>query len=264
MAILVPAPTGNGAADGDRLPWLSDVRPPQPKQALPLLPLAAAAAVLVAAGSFWLGSRGAIETPNGASPASTTVTLPEPPEPRAAQVERPRSPVPEVRQPAPAVVEPPRLQSLAVRHSTPRRRLLPGRDIQPHALARVVKQQTAAPVARPSGAERPSAPLATPTTPWPARVSDGANGRLVRIGTFTTPRQAKVGWTRLMRGYPAMRRLPAVVVAMASIRDGRTYYRLQMGTTSQAHSAVLCQRMRMVALSCVVYGVQPREDAIAL
>jgi hypothetical protein len=27
-----------------------------------------------------------------------------------------------------------------------------------------------------------------------------------------------------------------------------------MGTTSQAHSAVLCQRMRMIAQSCVVIG----------
>jgi hypothetical protein len=28
-----------------------------------------------------------------------------------------------------------------------------------------------------------------------------------------------------------------------------------MGTTSQAHSAVLCQRMRMIAQPCVVIGL---------
>ena len=36
---------------------------------------------------------------------------------------------------------------------------------------------------------------------------------------------------------------------------GRTYYRLQMGTTSQAHSEVLCQRMRVIGQSCIVVGL---------
>jgi hypothetical protein len=36
------------------------------------------------------------------------------------------------------------------------------------------------------------------------------------------------------------------------MRNGRTYYRLQFGTTSQAHSEVLCQRMKTIGQSCVV------------
>ena len=52
----------------------------------------------------------------------------------------------------------------------------------------------------------------------------------------------------------AVERLPALVVPVRSLRSGRVYYRLQMGTTSQAHSAVLCQRMRMNGQSCVVIG----------
>ena len=55
----------------------------------------------------------------------------------------------------------------------------------------------------------------------------------------------------------------ALVVAVRSLRTGRVYYRLQMGTTSQAHSAVLCQRMRMIAKSCVVIGAGkgPKQGA---
>ena len=77
----------------------------------------------------------------------------------------------------------------------------------------------------------------------------------MRVGTFYTRRQAKQGWARIVRVYPGMRRLRAVVVANPSLRNGRTFYRLQFGTTSQAHSAVLCQRMRVVGQSCVTVGL---------
>jgi hypothetical protein len=90
--------------------------------------------------------------------------------------------------------------------------------------------------------------------PWPVRVIEGASGRLVRIGAFATPHQAKRGWWAITRMNPALKRLPALVVPVQSLRNGQVYYRLQMGTTSQAHSAVLCQRMRMIAQSCVVIG----------
>jgi hypothetical protein len=76
----------------------------------------------------------------------------------------------------------------------------------------------------------------------------------VRIGAFVTPHQAKRGWWAITKINPALKHLPALVVPVQSQRNGRIYYRLQMGTTSQAHSAVLCQRMRMIAQSCVVIG----------
>jgi hypothetical protein len=96
------------------------------------------------------------------------------------------------------------------------------------------------------------APRPVKSGPWPVRVVDGASGRLVRVGAFRTARQAKKGWWAIVKVNPALKRLPALVVPVQSLRDGRTYYRLQMGTTSQAHSTVLCQRMRMIAQSCVV------------
>ena len=94
---------------------------------------------------------------------------------------------------------------------------------------------------------------------WPASVSANAYGRVARIGTFSSRRQAKKGWWAIVRHYPGMKRLKAVVAPVRSLRDGRTYYRLQFGTTSQAHSEVLCQRMRIIGQSCVVVGLPPRQ-----
>lgn len=90
---------------------------------------------------------------------------------------------------------------------------------------------------------------------WPATESSGASGRMVRIGTFASRAQAKKGWRAVMGIYPGMGAIPAAVVPVRSTRDGRTYYRLQMGTTSQAQSEILCQRMRIIGQSCVVIGL---------
>jgi hypothetical protein len=100
-----------------------------------------------------------------------------------------------------------------------------------------------------------------PLEPWPVRALDGASGRLVRVGTFATAHKAKKGWWAIVRMNPALKRLPALVVPVRSLRNGKVYYRLQMGSTSQAHSEVLCQRMRMIAQSCVVIGVSGGSEA---
>ena len=105
--------------------------------------------------------------------------------------------------------------------------------------------------------EAPEPLRAAPLEPWPVRVIDGAAGRLVRIGAFSSVHQAKRGWWAIVKVNPALKRLPALVVPVQSLRNGRAYYRLQMGTTSQAHSTVLCQRMRMIAEPCVVIGLVP-------
>jgi len=49
----------------------------------------------------------------------------------------------------------------------------------------------------------------------------------------------------MVRAYPAMTRLPAVVRPDRNSK-GRIFYRFRVGTTSQAHSEVLCQRMQRV------------------
>ena len=105
--------------------------------------------------------------------------------------------------------------------------------------------------AQPSAATKTTAAPALHTS-WE---SAGASGRMVRIGTYPTRHQAKRAWTKLVKIYPGMRRLRAVSTDIPSLRNGRTYYRLQFGTTSQAHSEVLCQRMRTIGQSCVVVDV---------
>jgi len=89
---------------------------------------------------------------------------------------------------------------------------------------------------------------------WPAQIIEGALGRLVRIGRFTTPGEAEKGWATVLRQYPGMQRLPSVAVPIKSLRDGHTYYRLQVGTSSQAHSKVVCERVRDMDQSCAVIG----------
>jgi len=96
---------------------------------------------------------------------------------------------------------------------------------------------------------------------WPARYSAGATGRVVQIGAFGTRLQAKIGWKHMARAYPGVRRLPAVVVEARNSR-GRPFYRFQLGTTSQAHSEVLCQRMERIRFSCAVVGLPGEKRAV--
>jgi hypothetical protein len=222
------------AAAPDRLPWLSDepaARPPRGRSGA--LAAACAAILVVGAGAFWMGARSADELPVPVRPeASATIRLPAA---RPAQL----SPAPQVEpivgSPIPIVEDEPRVQHAPVRAA---------KAHKPH--------QKAEPAAKPVVIAKAGPPLLH--VPWPVRIIDGASGRLVRIGAFISPHEAKRGWWAITRVNPAIAHLPALVVPVQSLRNGQVYYRLQMGTTSQAHSAVLCQRMRMIAQSCVVIG----------
>lgn len=238
----------------DRLPWLADEPPPRTRRSAKDVAVSAvAAALLVAGASYWMGANSwqqpAPES-GGRTPA-TTVTLPaaKPAQPAQPQVAITRAPEvePIVAPPMPVIDVPP-----PVRRSTPPAQAAPRATEAPEQNESAEGAETA---------EKPAEPKVDPLQPWPARVIDGSSGRLVRIGTFSTSRQAKKGWWAIMRMNPALKRLPALVVPVRSLRNGRVYYRLQMGTTSQAHSEVLCQRMRMIAQSCVVIAVADRGAA---
>jgi hypothetical protein len=58
----------------------------------------------------------------------------------------------------------------------------------------------------------------------------------------------------MVQAYPAIAHLPATVVGSLNSND-RHFYRFQIGTTSQAHSEVLCQRMEKIHFSCAVVGL---------
>ena len=230
------------AATGlDRLPWLPDDEPAvrsAERRSGRSIGSAFVAVLLVSGAAFWLAPTGIEELvqPGPAHRATATVKLPAP---RPAATELPQvnlAPVPEVE---PIVA-------------------LPTPIIEPRSrIDRVAGKDFATPKGNSEAAPAIEAPKpAQPAhlEPWPVRVMDGAAGRLVRIGAFSSVHQAKRGWWAIVKVNPALERLPALVVPVRSLRNGRTYYRLQLGTTSQAHSAVLCQRMRMMAASCVVIG----------
>jgi hypothetical protein len=237
------------AAAGDRLPWLEDEPLQAPPRSRPswAAPTTAAAIALVAALSYWMGASswtGHGFEREAAAPA-TTVQLPEARTPQYPQPSPPQrvdvSPQPLVRIERVPVIEPMVAPPIPVIDDEP-----------------LFSEQ-------PAPADQPPAPVATPAPPqpmpavppqvWPVRVIDGASGRLVRVGAFASAHLAKKGWWAIVRINPALQRLPALVVPVQSLRNGRVYYRLQMGTTSQAHSEVLCQRMRMIGQGCVVIGL---------
>lgn len=240
------------AAAADRLPWLPDEpaqKRPQRRGGAGGLVAGVLAVLLVAGGGFWMGTRSVEQTPASIQPVtqpSTTVRLPQAlPGTKAA-------PAPQVEpmagSPIPIVEDEPRVRHAAVR-----------------AAKAPKPRKASAPVSKPveiAQAEASPPPEPQPPQPWPVREIEGASGRLVRVGAFVTAHQAKRGWWAITRVNPALKHLPALVVPVQSLRNGHVYYRLQMGTTSQAHSAVLCQRMRMIAQSCVVIGAGPGAGTV--
>ena len=244
----------------DRLPWLLDEPRPQARaktNARELLGWALAALLIVAASSYWLGMRSQRQPGAFSLPSAETVKLPDVRESAQPQV-------PIVEEPEAAPVTAPRQTIERRPHRgrfapAPRRRTLSPMELTGTDLSKTVEQQekttrAAAEPAKPAPAVKPLADRSQLRL-WPATESAGASGRLVRIGAFGTREQAKLGWRRMQRAYPAVGRLPATVVTDRNSR-GRIFYRFQIGTTSQAHSEVLCQRMeKLLRFSCAVVGL---------
>lgn len=220
----------------DRLPWLADEGDaPRGRKGRGRFAWITLLILGVAALSYWLGTQSWNLFPDRSS-----TSFPEASGPIALPEARPATPEPEVI--LDPVVEPTQLPAAPV--------------IDPTPVVRVPASPTGK--AESDGkAEAVAKEKAGPPEPWPVRKVADSAGRLVQVGTFSTRHQAKRGWNALMRINPALQRLPALVVPVQSKRNNKIYYRLQMGTTSQAHSVVLCQRMRMIGQSCIVL-----DDAI--
>jgi hypothetical protein len=232
---------GRAISGSERLPWLTDDVPAASRRGARwskawLIP----AILLIAAVSYWFGTQSwqlGTSPPATSTPpvrSSQTVTLPDAQVAEPAAPEVTQSPQPQVAPvPVPAM---PRISSGPVERVRQ----------QPKA------SEAAAADSDEATDEKPAETKVDPLALWPVRVTDGASGRLVRVGTFRTVHQAKKGWWAIVRLNPSLKRLQALVVPVPSLRNSQTYYRLQMGTSSQAHSEVLCQRMRMIGQSCVV------------
>jgi hypothetical protein len=239
------------AAGFDRLPWLPDepirrdIRQPK-RRSRGMAGWAVASMLIVAAASFWFGSR----TQDDHVPPAPVQVAHHAPAP-AARVSHPVqqrevhfAPQPEVAPARPPEVRP--SPAPQVRIAPP-----PERKVSTDQVVKQVASE--APVERQQAAAAKAAPEA-PLVPWPSRVTAGAYGRLVQIGAYGSTVQAKRGWVAMVKAYPAVAHLSAVVVQSRN-SHGRLFYRFQIGTTSQAHSEVLCQRMEKIDLSCAIIGL---------
>ena len=237
------------AAAADRLPWLADE--PAPKRTSQrrgiFLPWIIAAMLLIGAGGFWLAFRSVQTTaPQRRQHVTSSMTV-HLPAPRSAETQLVRLPAQPQVQPAPE----PQVRPSPVRevHIAP-----------PHVTKPLAVQASAEAAPEPGRPAPEAAPAAKPQPasvlprPWDPRMFEGASGRIVQIGAFGSTHQAKRGWWYMVRAYPAVAHLPAVVRTSRN-STGRTFYRFQVGTTSQAHSEILCQRMERIRLSCAVVGL---------
>jgi SPOR domain len=247
----------DAAAPMDRLPWLPDE--PAAKRSSRhrggVVLWAGAAILAVAAAGFWIGQLSIEQETPGAPQHGQTTTVqlpaPRPAVPEISVAPQPQvrlAPVPEVRPEAPRQVHfaPPRAQKSSGKDLT-----APAAHDEQTATTASKEAQVVAPA--PATAPPAPAPFVMPK-PWPPRVVQGAAGRLVQVGAFGSIAQAKRGWRYMVRAYPAMAHLPAVVRPDRNSK-GRIFYRFRVGTTSQAHSEVLCQRMLHIGLSCAVVGL---------
>jgi hypothetical protein len=242
------------AAGGlDRLPWLADEprvkAPPVRRRGHDLVGWAIGALLVIAGLSFLVGKSSFTPQEPSVVPPNATMPLPQP---RVTPQELPVAPPqPEVKPVATPEVRPVRLPQ--VHFAPPPVRKVPRKESVEQAPAPTeTSTETKAVEAPPAVA--PATAHAVPLRPWQPRVVKGAAGRLVQIGAFGSVQQAKLGWRYMVRAYPAMTRLPAVVRPDRNSR-GRVFYRFRIGTTSQAHSEVLCQRMQRIRFSCAVVGL---------
>lgn len=245
----------------DRLPWLDDepVSPQGRNSNRDLVGWAVAAALIVAAASYWIGAHSLQEeTPVKRAAPEITVPLPEPREAEPAPPEVLRDAQPEVSPIQEPEVRPVAQSEVRIARPMSVRERADRAPARQSATTRSRTQRTpppppAVPVPPPRVQAQPVV-RDQPLTAWPAWQSQGAAGRIVRIGAFGSRQQAKLGWRYMVNAYPAVAHLRATVIETRNSR-GRRFYRLQIGTTSQAHSEVLCQRMDKIRLSCAVVGL---------
>lgn len=240
----------------DRLPWLADEPAPPRKRGAnhrEAAGLALAAVLLVAGASYWIGVH-SWQKPGTTAELSRPSTAVPLPQPRAAEPQQPQV----VLEPTPQVSPAPEREVPIARPRLGRRSVQQARKPAEHEAPPTAEEKPSAPAPVQNDVAQPAKPAPVvgykPLKAWPAWQSQGAYGRIVRIGAFGTRQQAKLGWRYMVQAYPAVAHLQATVVETRNSR-GRPFYRFQIGTTSQAHSEVLCQRMEKIHLSCAVVGL---------
>lgn len=242
-------------ASSERLPWLNDEPPRGPARAakrrtsggfgmwpwyLLLLLLVGG----VALGAWWLGTGKDAAPP--VLPAEQSIPIPvNRPAPASDQAAAQQADVPP---PDPDLAAPPPARPAPERRSTG-----PGNAEPQRARTGAREQRGVFPADEASAI--PAPPQAGPAPiilyhPQPNR------GRVIQLGAFPTRSQAEESWRKITRRYPYLATKPKLVntVDVRALGGGRPtrMYRLQLGTSSQAQSVVICQQLERAGHSCVV------------
>lgn len=250
------------ANDEERLPWLEPYRdgkaakakiaPAKPKSRGGLLTAVAAVAVLVAAGGgYIIGQRKPASVATTAEIAVNTSapgpTVAEPVAPAQTVAAEPVVPV--ALAPRPAV----RVAQAAPHHSaghSVRSRKIRSAGIESTQIRAVRAAQEQPPIVTPP---TPSPPRVA-SRPWPKMPSPGPAGQVIQLGAFKNPARANAALRLRLARYPALGRMPRVVVPVITRPRGQVLYVLRLGTTSRQQSAVVCRNLRASGDHCLVIG----------
>jgi hypothetical protein len=84
--------------------------------------------------------------------------------------------------------------------------------------------------------------------------SPGPAGQVIQLGAFTTPARASNAYQQRVARYPALGRMPRVVVPVITKPGGRILYVLRLGTTSRQQSKTVCRNLQRSGDHCLVIG----------
>ncbi len=231
-----PAPI----AAEDRLPWLTEVPrtpppSPEPRRSPPWKWLAAGLLAAGVAGSgWWLATRGDEAAPSSSGETQTELPLPAPIDeyqgiPSVSDMTAADDIADEVANTT-AAAEPPAESTEAQQRPT-----------RPRP-ARVRLQRRA---------DTAAAPTPVPAIPAQPVV----RGRIIQIGAYPTKERADEAWRYVVKRWPYLATKPKLISPIevqSTDGKGTRMYRLQLATTSQAQSAVICQQLEASKTSCVV------------
>ena len=240
------------ANDEERLPWLEPYRdskvpkvaPAKPRSRGGLLAAVTAVAVLVAAGGgYMIGQRKPAPVAPSAEVAVKTV-----------------APAPPVAPPAVSAVvaaEPVVSAKVESRPEVRVARAAPHRAARHNVRQRKIRsagiESTRIRAVRAAQEHRPEPPTAA-YRPWPKMPSPGPAGQVIQLGAFTNPARANAALRLRLARYPALGRMPRVVVPVITRPRGQILYVLRLGTTSRQQSAIVCRNLRASGDHCLVIG----------
>jgi hypothetical protein len=254
--------TDSRALDADRLPWLTnDVKPAKKGGGISIVAIGTAALLLVAGGAYWAGRTVEAPAVDAAwTEIGETVALPQP------RVEEPVAPAP-----APVVAAPPPVQvereqpKIAPAEPTASERAAtrPERKVRTERKAASPAKAKKTAIKRPTVSKRSvSKATATKAKPrsakrvrrvahWPKPADAVPLGRIIRIGTYSTPTKNHKAWQTALRRYPQIHGLPKIIGVYRD-KNGRTLYPLYIMTNARAQSDWLCRKMKRDWRRCTV------------